>query len=396
LGSVVHTWGGSGDDVVNAITIDSDGNTWLTGYTESFTSKKDALLLKYDSGNLIFVKTWDGFEDTDMATDISSDSSGNIYITGTTGRNNYPTFLLKYNPDGELLWQKTWSKNTVNRGESLALDSSGNIYITGTTGSYDVFLLKYNPDGELLWQKTWGGEKFDGPFSLIVDSDDIYIVGKTASYGIGLCDAFILKLTTDGELEWQTTFGEENHFACINDLALDSSGIYSAGYYGGLGGPETALFLKTDFDGNLIFAKTWYKGNGDTAEAITLASDGIYIAGTTTLSSGSDSDALLLKYDFSGNLNEAKIWGSGNEKAYDITFNHGALYIAGFALNSYGDWQETDGWTEEPSLEKIIPNTSLYDLNGNQGIVDGTENSYEGIEDTGAGKKDALFIKLLK
>ncbi|MEX2690472.1 MAG: hypothetical protein Q6351_009160 [Candidatus Njordarchaeum guaymaensis] len=86
-----------------------------------------------------------------------------VYITGRTdsfGSGNFDVFLLKYDLDGNLVWSRTWGGS--NWDEAHGLFVYGNyICITGSTDSFgegyaDVFLLKYDLDGNLIWNVTWG------------------------------------------------------------------------------------------------------------------------------------------------------------------------------------------------------------------------------------------------
>ncbi len=72
----------------------------------------------------------------------------------------------------------------------------------------DISLTKSDKSGKILWQKTYGGTSYDKAGQVIKTPDQGYlIVGSTSSFGRGNYDVLLIKVTTDGEVEWQQTYG---------------------------------------------------------------------------------------------------------------------------------------------------------------------------------------------
>lgn len=249
------TWGGSGNEVATSIVVGST-NIYIAGYTESFgAGKNDAFLLKYTlNGDLGWYKTWGGSND-DKASSLKLDGT-NIYVCGFTesyGAGGSDAFIQKYDQDGNQIWYKTWGGSDYDGASSLAV-SNAKIYITGTTGYTesagaglpDVFLQEYDSDGNLLWTKTWGGSDHDYATSMAIDNTHIYITGLTYSYGAGRFDSFILKFDLNGDLIWDRTWGGEESDEA-SSLAIDTSNIYMAGRTFSFGAGSNDIFLlKTD------------------------------------------------------------------------------------------------------------------------------------------------------
>ena len=165
LGSSVKDYGWN-------ITVDSSDNLYITGYTDgnidgnTNQGDEDIFLAKYDSsGNYQWTKQL-GTSGDERGQGVATDSSGNIYVSGYTWGNLdgninqgiIDVFLVKYNSSGINQWTEQFGTSSDDRGTEVATDSSGNIYVTGYTsgnldgnsnqGIQDIFIVKYNSSGE--------------------------------------------------------------------------------------------------------------------------------------------------------------------------------------------------------------------------------------------------------
>ncbi|MGV2828053.1 SBBP repeat-containing protein [Myxosarcina sp. GI1(2024)] len=182
----------------------------------------DVWVAKHDAeGNQQWIEQF-GTTDYDWSWDAAIDDSENVYLTGWTlgdlaGANagSYDGWVAKYDPEGNQQWLKQFGTDGDDVARSIDFDDSGNFYLTGYTdrdigganaGSYDTWVAKYDPDGNRLWQQQFGTSEIDNPFDLTVNSDgQIFVTGFTegslGASNFGSYDAWIAELSSaDGSL----------------------------------------------------------------------------------------------------------------------------------------------------------------------------------------------------
>jgi hypothetical protein len=235
--------GGSSDDVALAVAIDTSGNAYIAGRTQStdFPTTSgvfqttfggghlDAFVAKFNpTGNALGYSTFIGGNDDDLASGIQVDSAGNAYVAGFTASLNFPTtpgsfqtasgggvgdaFVLKLNPTGSALVYSTYLGGASDdRAMAIAIDQNGNSYVTGSTGSSnfptacpiqsvdrggpeDAFVTVLNSAGSgLLFSTFFGGNGFDGGNSIVLDTAspaNIYFTGATNSTDLPIMNPF--------------------------------------------------------------------------------------------------------------------------------------------------------------------------------------------------------------
>lgn len=301
------TWGGVDEDWGAAIIVAAP-HIYIAGLTESYGPHKgydDILLLSYDDeGNLLWNSTWCG-----GSLNAVAESSSYIYTAGWTniyGAGNFDVFLLKYDINGNLQWYRTWGGVKNDSAMCLAVTPSY-IYLAGYTQSYgknpiDVFVLKYDKNGNLIWNKTWGGGGC--AHELAVSGSDIYVVGTT---GEDNADVFLLKYNEDGELLWDKIWrGPRTDHA--RSIAVSSSYIYISGYTNSFSESLLdweALLMKYDENGNLLWIKTWGGKGCHSANGLAITKSYIYLTGYTADSPAlNKKDVFLLKADLPSEIKE--------------------------------------------------------------------------------------------
>jgi hypothetical protein len=170
-------------------------------------------LVKFATGgSLSWQRTWDGPDQfgNDRANGVAVAPDGSVYVTGSTLGVRGDVLLLKFSPEGSLVWQRRWDGGATESGEAVAVASDGSVYVTGGTNSFTdsghLFVLRFAPDGTLVWQRiradaTGEGIAVDpaGEIAAVHSDGRILIGGETASFGAGSDDAFLLQMDASGK-----------------------------------------------------------------------------------------------------------------------------------------------------------------------------------------------------
>jgi uncharacterized delta-60 repeat protein len=228
-------WGASALDRGEAVSVGSDGSIYVVGGTDSFGDSLFVLKFTPD-GALVWQRVWGPATGDGVA--VAPD--GSIYAAGNgprpDGSLGASVALLKLDPAGSLVWQRSYSTTeTADARGGVAVASDGSVYIAGAVQEssgkvvVDALLVKFNPDGNLVWDRTWGGRSGDVSGGVGVASDGTVLwTGDTNSFGAGSDDGYLLHVSPDGKALDGDTWGGTgiDHFAGVDAAA---SGTISLG-----------------------------------------------------------------------------------------------------------------------------------------------------------------------
>lgn len=307
--------GGFGDDKPSAITVDGEGNVYVTGFSMGRNSGEDYVTIKYDSdGNFQWSANYDGPSHLgDRATAIAVAAvSGNVYVTGYSYRGNkweHSDYLtVKYDNEGESVWEERYDgrKNGNDEAKALCLDQQENVYITGRSEQdlgggakdYDYYTIKYNSSGRSKWEVRYdGGNGHDEAIALAINSTGLYVTGFSTGVTTG-ADYYTVKYNLDnGQVLGEQSYDGESGEDQATGLALNSSGVFVTGWSKLNTSNYDFLTLKYSLDLTSTLWEARYD-NGDNADkAIAIAVDSssnVYVTGFTLV--GSTSYIVTVKY----------------------------------------------------------------------------------------------------
>jgi hypothetical protein len=298
--------GGSGNDQPMGIAVDTAGNVYVAGYTDSIDfplasvgnlpgNTNHVFVAKLDpvGSNLIYAD-YIGGSSGDYAASMVLDKLNNVYVTGSTQSADFPVvkpyqaqmpgpytgFVTKVSADGSSLLYSTYlGGNGFDLPASIALDSLGDIYVAGTTLSqnfpvaaayqstasanegglygYYGFLTKFSPDGSSLAFSTYlagnsnviqdcGGPCWPAPYNSI---SAVAVDANGNAYVTGTTNTYNFP-ATPGAYQTSNSTQQDATVGIVTKFGSAGSLDYSTYFYGSSGAPVYPTAITVDGSGS--------------------------------------------------------------------------------------------------------------------------------------------------
>ena len=297
-------------------------------------------------------------------------------ITYTHG--NGDGWVIMIDSTGNILWQRNYGGSLGDWFVKIVPTDNDEFYLIGLSGSsdydisfdpypgsYDYWIVKIDLEGNIIWDRIVGGNSGETIWSGFgtsdggvvaygwTDSDD----GDVSQY-YGLSDSWMIKISSDGEIEWDYTIGTD--WVDVGQAAMQTSdGGYLIGCNADMLGNNTgnitctphstgfmeAVLFKLDSNLNLEWQHCYGGSDDDGITALMEVSDG-YVFGAFTRSNDGDvsglhgeSDIWIVKIDFVGNV----VWQNplgGSRSEYIPTLlktEDENIIIPGYTRSNNGD-----------------------------------------------------------
>ncbi|MEM9052413.1 MAG: gliding motility-associated C-terminal domain-containing protein [Bacteroidota bacterium] len=276
----VKSFGGVQSDRGLGVAIDPIGNILVCGFytgsmdlgngiTLTSNGGQDAFLAKLGSnGNTLWARTAGSSGNEDRANAISSDTDGNVIVTGQfSGESSFgnitinasdgsiDSFIAKYDSEGNELWVKQGTGEDFDRGISITTDNTGSIYGIGqfsgditfdntypNTIQNAIYLIKYSSDGSEEWFRWGGGSEESIAYDITSDGSSVYLTGdygeSLSFFGSGQENltsgfpnsVFILNVSPSGTFNWTSSAGSESDLSS-RGIAIRNASIAIAGWF---------------------------------------------------------------------------------------------------------------------------------------------------------------------
>ena len=233
-----------------------------------------------------------GGDSYDVGKEVIQTSDDGYLIVGSSGsfdeEMGNQVLLLKTDENGYLQWKRTYGKQFAERAESIQETTDGNLIIGGLTEriglSYQAYVLKVTMEGDTIWSNHFGGEQWDFCNQVVALADGgAALFGQTFSYGAGDGDFYLIRLDSDGDTLWTRTYGG-TALETGESIALTSDGGFVlAGTTESFGaGKKDMYVVRTNSDGDTLWTKTFGGPEDDICKSVaTTADDGYVLAGSS-------------------------------------------------------------------------------------------------------------------
>ncbi|MFT6501048.1 MAG: hypothetical protein ACJASQ_001158 [Crocinitomicaceae bacterium] len=407
------SFGGSHLDEVGSIRQTSDGGYIMAGETSSSDNDisannglHDFWLVKIDwNGVLSWEKSFGGTQ-MEKAHAVEETADGGFIIAGESASNDGDLtinngasdfWIVKVSSTGNLIWEKSFGGSNWDAAQSIQQTDDGGYIVagesesidgdvTGNHGDMDFWIMKLDSIGNLTWEKSLGGSSWDSAESIQQTEDGGFIVtGSSESNDGDLTlnqggkDYWVVKLDTNGLIEWQRTVGGSDWDTSHSIQQTADGGYIIAGEsrsddgdvgglvsddtnpYGKHGGNRDYWIVKLDSVGLISWQKL-YGGTGwDAGQSVQETSDQGYI-----------------------------ISGYSDSEDFDVTGNNGNWDYWILKLTYTGDivWQKSLGGSYHDFGASVrVTNDGGY-------IVAGSSWSYDNDVSVNFGSNDIWVIKL--
>ena len=308
-------------------------------------SKKQSTEPEEPSGGEIIWEKFFGGSELDEGFDVKETPDGGFIIVGYTysfGAGGSDVYIVKTDGDGNEQWSKTYGDVYDDEAQSVVVTSDNGYVVVGTkrVSEYDtdIYILRLNTGGDTIWTRTYGSMVWDHAYDVEVTSDGNYVLAGSYTIAYNFRDVCLLKFDDNGDTLWLKTYGTSNFEYGYSVIQTSDGGYAITGYRNISGtGNYYIYILRTDSNGDTL----WTKIHGDTDddegyEILEEPGGGFTIVGQWE--TDGNIDVCLLKTDDDGNeVLKRSYGGSVGDHGHSIQHTANGGYIIAGRSFSYGE-----------------------------------------------------------
>ncbi len=249
--------------------------------------------------------------DGSTASGIAQSSNGDIFICGSTYRNeaisNVDVLLIKTNSSGDTLWTKTYGGSKNEYGSCIISTIDGNVLICGISRNYTyvqygyTFLIKIDTNGDTLWSRAFT-EDLEIPYHILQTHDGEFLVTGTIRDTTLYGKMNLIKMSNDGVQTWNRKIESTWARGALSTVELTNGDLVTSGVIDTNGGLGQISLVKTDGQGNKIWEREYGEAHlSEAGNSIKVNADGTFIiTGRSFENHSGQTGIVLLKVDENG------------------------------------------------------------------------------------------------
>jgi len=321
----------------------ADGSYYVAGhgFVDEYSSSNDIVLLKLSSSGVVqWAKSYGTPGQIDYAHTMAKLSDGGLVIAGHGVVSPFPTgqdvIIMKLTPNGDVVWAKQYADVNQDNCYGVIQTSDGGIVAVGFTvrsgaADFDILVIRLDAYGNTLWAKAYGTSgQNDFGYSVAQLSDgNLIVAGEVGGYGDG---ALKIRLS-DGALLWAKVFPTAmlDYWYRPQITSTPDGGFLIPAFTNSYGsGSYDFMLIKMSSDGTVEWVRTFGGGNYDIATCAFAKPDGRLAIGGITRSYGTSYDFALLILRANGTFPGACVNDCAPTASYPS--------LSTYTLSSLTDW----------------------------------------------------------
>ena len=373
--------------IIQAMTGDEDGNTYVAGYTYEPPSDYDIVTIKYTPEGVEEWKERYISPDVDISSGIAVDDSGNVYTLGTLGQYslNAEFLVLKYDHAGVRLWSEKLQlpNGAASTAYAVAAFPDGGVCLAGESYTPSqgqaMATARMRPDGTIAWAAFYSspsGYRATPLKIAVTDSGITYVAGYVPGQSAGY-DPILVRYSSSGDEDWVMTVEGSGTWEGFDDIAVAPWGdVVLLGHIQNDPMQYDLLVMRVGADGRVIWRQEYASplDGDDSPSSICYDSLGnIYVTASCETPETMSRDCMVIKYDGTGTIMEiAGYPGPGTSMESPVVSGidaEGNLLVGGTERGSRWNWSMMRAMKFGPPASAVnsgpagLPGSPMLDQN---------------------------------